>query len=119
LVVRQFPSDIRSEENTERFLDSWVVWCFKVIREVASETSAGVYCQARQLIGNFLLVGIFAPFHATFFKSVVIIEEQEEQVPQDAALVEMRLKPEVDRKGSNALTHNSAQLGKILYMQKN
>ncbi len=61
-----------------------------------------------------LLIGRLALLYPAFFQREVVVEEEEQQMPQNSRLVQVGLQPEVDAEGTYALRHHCAQLRQVL-----
>ena len=58
---------------------------------------------------RYLLIGLVRALDSALLQRVVVVEEEEENVPEDSALVHVRLQPEVYSKCAHTLRYHCAQ----------
>lgn len=81
---------------------------------VASQTAQGYEAESGQVVSNLLLVCVLTSLHTTLLQSVVVVEQVDQQVPEDTGVVQMGLQEEIHREGADALNRQGCGLWETL-----
>ena len=81
---------------------------------VAGEFGYGDDGESGQVVGHFLLVGLVAGLDPALVQSVVVLEHKQDEVPQDACVQQVGLKPLVTRKFGHRLRSHTVQPREVL-----
>lgn len=82
--------------------------------EDSRQSAASQNGQFRQLVCHGLIAVLLLRFHSALFEGEVVVEEEDEQVPEDSCLQQVHLQVAVDCQGGDALGSDGAERGKML-----
>ena len=72
-----------------------------------SQSSSAGDAESGEVIGHLLLIGLIAALHSPLVQSVVIVEDELEDVPEEAGMEELCLEPRVNREGRAGLDRHA------------